>query len=147
MAAGGSAERLRELYTRARSATTAEFWQSTATTPTAPHVNVDLTGNGVENVAVCVPVAEGVSINSTSQNGCPDPAVGEVDTVLNGGYRVLAINDLGMHCGDLDTRISSILPPFHVLHAQVIERGASGRPRVLDEGEVELFYSAASNPD
>ncbi len=27
----------------------------------------------------------------------------------------VAINDLGMHCGDLDTRIASILPPFQVL--------------------------------
>jgi hypothetical protein len=108
-------------------------------------VNVDLTGNGVENVAVCVPLGEGVSINSTSQNGngCPDQAVGEVDTVLNGGYRVLAINDLGMHCGDLDTRISSILPPFQVLLGQVIQRGETPR---LNPAGITLEYSAASNP-
>ena len=112
--------------------------------PDTGAVNVDLGGNGVENVAVCVPVAEGVSINSTSQNGCPDQAVGEVDTVLNGGYRVLAINDLGMHCGDLDTRISSILPPFQVLLGQVVQRGSTP---TLNPTGVTLEYSAASNPN
>jgi hypothetical protein len=112
--------------------------------PDTPSLNVVLTGNGVENVAVCVPVAEGVSINSSSQNGCPDQAVGEVDAVLNGGYRVLAINDLGMHCGDLDTRISSILPPFQVLLGQVIQRGSTP---TLNPAGVTLEYSAASNPN
>ena len=52
-----------------------------------------------------------------------------------------------MHCGDQDTRISSILPPFNVLHAQVVQRGRTGLPRVLGEGEATLSYSAASNPN
>ena len=52
-----------------------------------------------------------------------------------------------MHCGDLDTRISSILPPFNVLHAQVVQRGRTGLPRILGEGEATLTYSAASNPN
>jgi hypothetical protein len=57
---------------------------------------------------------------------------------------VLAINDLGMHCGDLDTRISSILPPFQVLLGQVIKRGSSP---ILNPAGVNLEYSAASNPN
>ena len=49
------------------------------------------------------------------------PAAGTGTT----GYQVLAINDLGMHCGDLDTRVASILPPFQVLLSQVIQKGAT----------------------
>ncbi len=52
-----------------------------------------------------------------------------------------------MHCSDLDTRISSILPPFNVLHAQVVRRGTTGLPQILGEGQEELCNSAASNPD
>jgi hypothetical protein len=88
-----------------------------------------------------------ISINSTSQNGKPStplpevPAPGEPGSG-DGNHVVLAINDLGMHCGDLDTRISSILPPFQVLLAQVIQRGSSP---TLNPAGVSLEYSAASN--
>lgn len=59
-------------------------------------------------------------------------------------YRVPAINDLGMHCGDLDTRVSSILPPFNVIHAQAVERGIT--PRLLNEADgMTLYYAGASN--
>lgn len=95
--------------------------------------------------------APNVSINSTSQNtadvgvapnGAPVP---EQPFVGNNSYRVMAINDLGMHCGDFDTRIASILPPFQILLAQVIQKGAE--PRLLDNTQAEVVYSAASNPD
>ena len=87
-------------------------------------VNVPLTGTGVQQQAQCNPATPSLSINSTSQDGCPEQLVPESATLLNGAFRVLAINDLGMHCGDLDTRISSILPPFQVLLGQVIQRGS-----------------------
>ena len=95
------------------------------------------------------PAGAEVSINSTAANAgtVPDTAVSEQPFVSNSDFALVAVNDLGMHCGDLDTRISSILPPFNVLHAQVILRGNGGLPRVLGEGEVDLFYSAASNPN
>jgi PKD repeat protein len=113
--------------------------------PDTATVNVGLSGNGVdEQVVECIPVTNGLSINSTSQDGCPEQLVPEVNTVLNSAFRVLAINDLGMHCGDLDTRISSILPPFQVLLGQVIERGATP---TLNPAGVSLEYSAASNPN
>jgi hypothetical protein len=67
--------------------------------------------------------------------------------VSNANFTLLATNDLGMHCGDLDTRISSILPPFNVLHAQIVARGITTKPRVLGQTEATLEYSAASNPD
>ena len=103
-----------------------------------------------------------VSINSTSQNALDvgvDPyAVGSVTegpkpknanslspTAGTGttGYQVVAINDLGMHCGDLDTRVSSILPPFQVLLAQVIQKGA--KPTILGPTQASVSYTAASN--
>ena len=93
------------------------------------------------------PPVSGVSINSTSQNGVPTgAAVSELQLINGNDYKVFAVNDLGMHCGDFDTRISSILPPFNVLHATVIQRGQE--PNILgrDDG-AEVYYSAASNPD
>jgi hypothetical protein len=90
------------------------------------------------------------SINSTSQKRATfaaSPVVEQpfVNQVL---YRILSANDLGMHCGDLDHRIASILPPFNVLHAQVIRTVATaGVPRqILTDSDVDVVYSAASNP-
>jgi len=106
--------------------------------------------------------APNLSINSTSQNALDagvDPyTLGPVTegpkpknanslspTAGTGttGYQVVAINDLGMHCGDLDTRVSSILPPFQVLLAQVIQKGA--KPVILDNTQASVTYTAASN--
>jgi len=93
-----------------------------------------------------------VSINSTSQNPAElgiDPAalgrVWEQPFTIGSNYRILASNDLGMHCGDLDTRIASILPPFNVLHAQVLQWEQLPQPLSPADG-IEVRYSAASNP-
>jgi len=87
----------------------------------------------------------GVSINSTSQNGIPGAPVSEQLLIGLAGYKVFSANDLGMHCGDFDTRISSVLPPFQVVHTQVIRRGSD--PDILTPADgVEVVYSAASNP-
>jgi hypothetical protein len=102
------------------------------------------------------PTTGPVSINSTSQNcgsadlsgtvACNDTPVPEQPFVgNNAGHAIVAINDLGMHCGDLDTRISSILPPFQVLLAQVIQKGS--QPQILSPNQVGVFYSAVSNPN
>ena len=87
-----------------------------------------------------------VSINSTSASGLHPydfSPVPERPQVLNSNYSVFAVNDLGMHCVDLDGRIANILPPFQVLLGQVIQKGA--KP-VLNPPGVALFYSAVSNP-
>jgi PKD repeat protein len=94
-----------------------------------------------------------VSINSTSQDSvwqnldqvAEQPKVVRGLTGASGTYQVLAINDLGMHCGDLDTRIASILPPFQVLLAQVVQKGGTTTTHLNPAG-VEVYYSAASNP-
>ena len=101
-------------------------------------VSIDVVGNDV------------VSINSISRNmqAAATTPVTEQPFITNPLYQILAINDLGMHCGDLDTRISSILPPFNVIHSQLVERGtANSKPRVMNEGEAILSYSAVSSQD
>lgn len=89
---------------------------------------------------------EAVSINSTSAGGLYPGSyspVPERPQVLGGNFSVLAVNDLGMHCVDLDGRIANILPPFQVLLGQVIEKGVQPS---LNPAGVHLSYSAASNP-
>jgi VCBS repeat-containing protein len=115
------------------------------------HATDGQASSNTATVTITVAAVSAVSINSTSANGISVPLnpVTEEPWDVNPNYALLAINDLGMHCGDLDTRISSILPPFNVLHAQVVRRGdaTTGLPRVMNEGEVTLEYSAVSNPD
>jgi hypothetical protein len=61
-------------------------------------------------------------------------------------WRVLASNDLGMHCADLDYQIFSILPPFNVVHAQVVLPGtATTKPRLLSDIEADVSYRATSS--
>ena len=55
------------------------------------------------------------------------------------GLVVLGANDLGMHCADQDDRIFSVLPPFNVLHAQVIQRG--GTPQILSDADVNVVMT------
>ncbi len=89
------------------------------------------------------------SINSTSQNRATLPAdpVAEQPLVNLSGYKVFGVNDLGMHCGDLDHRVASILPPFNVLHALALRQGSGSTPPViLTPSDCEAVYSAASNP-
>ncbi len=87
------------------------------------------------------------SINSTSANGAGPAPISVPEQPIAGlpDFQVVAANDLGMHCGDLDHRVASILPPFNVLHAQVIQKGtAQALPRILGDADVSVDYSAAS---
>ncbi len=86
------------------------------------------------------------SINSTSQNSdsAASAMVSEQPWQGLAGYQIVAANDLGMHCADIDHRIASILPPFNVMHAQALRKGS--RPSILGPADVEIVYSAASNP-
>lgn len=60
--------------------------------------------------------------------------------VADGEYRVLAFNDLGMHCMDREYSVYSILPPYNVVNAQVIRQGAE--PEQLSSDQVEVRYAA-----
>ena len=57
------------------------------------------------------------------------------------GYRILATNDLGMHCVDADFSVFSILPPYNVVNAQVVRTDGTGKPTLLNDSNVVLRYS------
>ena len=88
-----------------------------------------------------------VSLTSTSQPRIAGPytPVPQQAFAGDGAHVVLPSNDLGMHCDNLDTRIATILPPFNVLHAQVIAKGA--KPALLNAQQASVIYSAAANPN
>jgi hypothetical protein len=105
------------------------------------NVSINSTSQSMDDAGVSPsglkPVAEALrpkSANSLS------PATGTGSP----SYQILAINDLGMHCGDRDTRVASILPPFQVLLSQVIRKGSE--PQILGPSQAQVVYSAASNP-
>jgi hypothetical protein len=60
-------------------------------------------------------------------------------------YKILASNDLGMHCVDADFSVFSILPPYNVVNAQVVRTDASGNPSLLNDTAVTLRYSALAD--
>ena len=63
--------------------------------------------------------------------------------VPEAGWRVVAWNDLGMHCMDADFQAFAILPPFNTIHAQLID--PSGL-LVTVPGSVTLTYEAVADP-
>jgi len=62
----------------------------------------------------------------------------------NGDFVLLAANDLGMHCADQDNQIFSILPPFNVVHAQVVQKGST--PVLMNDQSISVEYLASSSP-
>jgi hypothetical protein len=59
---------------------------------------------------------------------------------------VFAFNNLGMHCYDKDFSVFAILPPFNVVNAQVVRKGAAGSlPQILDDTQAGVFYSAVAD--
>lgn len=92
-------------------------------------------------------VESGSTLRITTATPLITEAVTQALFAGNENYKVLAANDLGMHCADLDYQVFSILPPFNVIHAQVIKMG--DEPDLLtpeDVPNMSLVYSAASNP-
>ena len=87
------------------------------------------------------------SLNSTSVSRAAGPytPVPQQPLANDGLHRIIVSNDLGMHCADFDARIASILPPFNVLHAQVLTKG--NKPTLLDGTAVDVEYSAIANPN
>lgn len=67
-------------------------------------------------------------------------------TPRNLRVEVLAANDLGMHCMDREFSVFSILPPFNVLRAQVLQPTDSSKPVLLDDSLIEVTYQAVTDP-
>jgi hypothetical protein len=59
------------------------------------------------------------------------------------GWRVIAWNNLGMHCMDADYSVFAILPPYNTIQAQVID--ASGH-LVTSASGISLTYQAVADP-
>ena len=66
-------------------------------------------------------------------------------TSSNWVYKVLAANDLGMHCVDADFSVFSILPPYNVVNSQVVRRTSTGKPVVVNGSVVSLRYEAVTD--
>lgn len=61
---------------------------------------------------------------------------------------VIANNDLGMHCLTSGIEYFMVLPPANTLRAQVIERFADGRPKILsDHTDIRVEYRLIENTD
>ena len=74
-----------------------------------------------------------ITVPVTVQAATPSP--------IAGNYRVIAWNDLGMHCMDgMDFSISSILPVYNTLHAQVKDKSG----KIISTG-ITLTYEAVRN--
>ncbi|WP_457593979.1 hypothetical protein [Hydrogenimonas sp.] len=64
-------------------------------------------------------------------------------TGTTGDYRLLAWNDLGMHCMDgRDYSVFSILPPYNSLVAQLVQKGSE--PKHIKDGVVMTFEAIPS---
>ncbi|MBP7149550.1 MAG: hypothetical protein KBD01_18640, partial [Acidobacteria bacterium] len=59
------------------------------------------------------------------------------------GWTVVAWNNLGMHCMDADYAVFSILPPYNVIHAQVVDD--QGR-LVTNATGLTVTYEAIADP-
>jgi hypothetical protein len=59
------------------------------------------------------------------------------------GYTLIGWNDLGMHCMDADYSVFSILPPYNVIHAQLIDPSGN---LVTDPSGVTVTYEAVTDP-
>ncbi|HEX5102749.1 MAG TPA: Ig-like domain-containing protein [Pirellulaceae bacterium] len=60
------------------------------------------------------------------------------------GYRIVAWNDLGMHCMDATFDVFAILPPFNDLKAQLINNQGK---LVTSPNGITLTYQAVADPD
>lgn len=74
------------------------------------------------------------------------PGSGAVTTTIQGAvstsYKVIAYNDLGMHCACPGSQYFSVLPPFNAIRAQVLQIGAAD-PVVVSSG-VNVTYAMAT---
>jgi len=97
--------------------------------------------NNIHNLLIILMIS--LTISACGGGGGGDDVNNDSGTgvaAITGSHQVLAFNDLGMHCADLDYSTFVILPPFNVVHSQVIERGNT--PRILAATQVNVSYRA-----
>ena len=114
----------------------------------------------LRRVASCSgPVANGAAINTSSTgtkwfavnavDQAGDATVASLSYAVSGstpsataGTRLLAWNDLGMHCADSDFSVFTLLPPFNNLNAQLVVGGKLVEPQT----GYTLTYESAPDP-
>jgi hypothetical protein len=65
--------------------------------------------------------------------------------LINTKVKVLPFSDLGIHCMNSSYSIFSILPPYNVINAQIIQLKDDAKPELLDASQVEVRYSAVAD--
>ncbi len=74
------------------------------------------------------------------------PVTVQTSTASSGWvYKILAANDLGMHCVDADFSVFSILPPYNVVNSQVVRHTSTGKPVVVNDSIVSIRYEAVTD--
>ena len=92
-------------------------------------------------VPCSVRAESGVKFSERPVKGAATPCAFQ-DPLTN----VFSFNDLGMHCMDKDYSVFTVLPPFNVIHAQVVRKGVSGSlPQILNNTQAGVFYSAVAD--
>jgi hypothetical protein len=61
------------------------------------------------------------------------------------GHILIAWNDLGMHCSNLDFSTFVVLPPFNNVHAQAIQVGDALNPPVVITTNYHVTYEIPGN--
>ena len=80
------------------------------------------------------------SVSDSSYSSTTSSVSADIGSIVRDrGYKLLAWNDLGMHCMDSDYSIFSILPPYNTLNAHLIRMG--GEPKKITSG-VEITYES-----
>jgi mono/diheme cytochrome c family protein len=93
-------------------------------------------------VLVAVPLALLAGPQSSGPGGAPD-APHPASPAVPPTYVMLAWSELGMHCIDgKDYSVFSVLPPYNVVHAQLLQRG---EPPVAITSGVTLTYTARAD--
>lgn len=82
----------------------------------------------------------GSGSSSSPAQTTDEPTAGETPT---GDYRLIAWNDLGMHCMDADYSVFAILPPYNNLHAHLIKKGST--PEKVTSGVTLTFEGVAAS--
>src|SRR5215467_2130394 len=86
----------------------------------------------------CIQVARAQEDASTYITTVADPAA------PNTAYTLVAWSELGMHCMDgKDYSVFSVLPPYNVIHAQLIKKG---EPPIAVTSGVTITYQATADP-